>query len=125
LASVAGLVPPLAVRAFDPVKNPPESLAFHDAAVPMPRTWPSSCVATLRKSFCPDVGLVELKFQFAVELKVIDPPHGPKSVAGVASAPACPRALTVLSHACDPLALKPPGPPCPSSTPDRSLRPPT
>src|SRR5205823_5384152 len=62
------------------------------------------------------------KNQLARRLNVIAPPQGPKSVAGVRSAPACPRAWSVFAQSMSAwvppfLNEKPPGPPKPASEP--------
>src|SRR5687768_1062589 len=91
-------------------------LAVHDAAVPNPSTWPSSCSATEKKSYC-DVDrppVVAPKNQLADALKAIEPIAGAKSVLGVADAPGSPRPRTVASQSLVPLALQPPGPPRPN-----------
>ena len=83
----------------------------------------SSCAATDWKSNWVGLGRAASKFQFADESNVIIPPHGPKSVLGVATAPVWPRPRTRFSHAWVPVAVYPPDVVRPSSPPP-SLAPP-
>src|SRR5205823_904387 len=65
------------------------------------------CVAVVRKSNR-DTGNPpgdSPKYHAVASSNAIDPPHGPKSVFGVASAPACPRELALSMNAAEPVAI--------------------
>ena len=55
--------------------------------------------------------------------KLIDPPHGPKSVSTGVSAPGSPRDSPLLMKAVLPLMLWKPGPPTPSVWPLKACEP--
>ena len=82
------------------MNEPPETLASHDGAVPIPSACPSSWRAMVINGVALLTGAEVEKFQVFVVLKVMAPPQGPKSVAGVASAPVCPRDATALAQPC-------------------------
>src|SRR5690242_8194537 len=111
------------------MKVEPETLVFHDGAVPSPRTCPTSCSATERKSVWlaarPAVVWPKNQVVEPESSKLIAPPQGPKSVWNEPSAPAWPRAATVFSQLLSPDAWYPPVLPSPASEPAPRPLPPT
>ena len=96
--------------------------------MPSPRTWPTSCSATVKKSVSVEFrpAVVVPKNQLVEPLSnAIEPPQGPKLVGVAARSPACPCAATVLSQAWSPEAVNPPVLPRPASVPCPSERPAT
>src|SRR5204862_423413 len=73
---------------------PLETFVIHEPGLLLlkPSRCPSSCSATVKKSSCPELMPLDsrLKYQLPQFLsKPMDPPHGPTSVGGDASAPPC------------------------------------
>src|SRR5688500_6726769 len=50
---VSGTAAPYEAVDLEPMNVLPLTFAVHDGAVPTPKTWPNSCIATEKKSFCP------------------------------------------------------------------------
>jgi len=100
----------------------PKSIRLsNESAVPKPKTWASSWIATDRKSTWARLGpLAMSKFQLAPVSKAIDPPHIPKSVRDAAGVPKgnSPRLwIAVAKGRVAEEKLKPPGPPIPGVVP--------
>src|SRR5262249_54959692 len=78
-SALSGTGPPCSASDADPVKVLPAARRLlHESAVPMPRTWPSSCVATEKKSVRLN-GMpapVALKYQLVVVSKLREPNAG-------------------------------------------------
>ena len=87
----------------------PKHSCTTELLVPIPRTCPTSCSATVKKSVSVELSpAVDVPKNQLVEplSNAIDPPQGPKLVGVAARAPVCPRAATVSSQAWLPRARR-------------------